>query len=794
MYYYRLRAFIGENSSAYSVPAGAATSSLPVPVGLGATAVSSSRIDVVWNPASGAAGYYVYRSGSQYGYYSAVSPLVAASATRYSDTGLSAGTTYWYKVRSYYAGGFLSNISAEASAMTMIDAPSNITAATVSTSEINVTWTAVSGAVNYDLYRSASGGAPWTKIAATSATSYLDGSLNSGTQYWYKVAANCAGFTGADSGAASAWTKPLPPQGISAVAKAGGGIQVIWTANGADAYYVYRSVSSGGTYTQVGNVTASSFTDASTAANTTYYYKVQAWRNVASDYSGVVSAKTAPVSPATVTATAQSQTGIQVSWTAVTGAATYDVYYSASSSAPAAGGTATRAGVTSPCTLTGLSVGTTYYMWVRAKNADGLAGAWSTRASAQTHPAVPSPPTVVTATAVSVNAIYVTWGGGSTAPYFNLYRATGEEGPYTIVNTGIAGHYNDNSLAAGTTYFYKVSAVNISGESALSAAASAKTFSTGLFVKSGASLTAVAGVASPFSIANALTWLKTNAQADTDSVILIAAGESLAPQTLSTANLNGKSGVSITLMGVGGECTVQVTEASPLFTVTAGVTLNLDANIRLSGPSSANYSLVLVNGSLAKLVMKAGATIKDMTFLSNGVPVEVKAGNFTMTGGEISGINGTHGAVFVNGSGTSFTMTGGKLCGNMCSYGGGTQIVSGSFTMSGGEISGNHSIGYGGGVCVGGSGGSFIMTGGIIAGNTANSSGGGVYVAYQGYFNKSGNAVIYGSEASESLKNTTVYGTGQAVFVYDGYKKRNATAGAGVDLNGNVAGSAGGWE
>jgi hypothetical protein len=120
--------------------------------------------------------------------------------------------------------------------------------------------------------------------------------------------------------------------------------------------------------------------------------------------------------------------------------------------------------------------------------------------------------------------------------------------------------------------------------------------------------------------------------------------------------------------------------------------------------------------------------------------------------------------------------------------------------MSGGTISGNtvssSSSSYGGGVAV--NSGVFTMSGGTIGGNTASysSGGGGVYVV-TGTFTKQSGGIIYGSDAGSALKNTADNGDGHAVYVHisiSSYKKRNTTAGAGVTLDSEKDGAAGGWE
>jgi hypothetical protein len=94
--------------------------------------------------------------------------------------------------------------------------------------------------------------------------------------------------------------------------------------------------------------------------------------------------------------------------------------------------------------------------------------------------------------------------------------------------------------------------------------------------------------------------------------------------------------------------------------------------------------------------------------------------------------------------------------------------------------------------------GTFTMSGGSISGNTA-SIGGGVNVSHSPGITKTGGSVIYGSNGG-TLKNTATRGDtyGHAVFVEGSspQKKRNTTAGAGVNLDSSYSGTipGGGWE
>jgi fibronectin type 3 domain-containing protein len=85
------------------------------PTGVSAAAVSSSSITVSWTPVLGATGYTVYRSSSATGIYAEVGTTTVL--TMYTDTGLTAATTYYYQVTAKNANGESAR-SAPASAAT----------------------------------------------------------------------------------------------------------------------------------------------------------------------------------------------------------------------------------------------------------------------------------------------------------------------------------------------------------------------------------------------------------------------------------------------------------------------------------------------------------------------------------------------------------------------------------------------------------------------------------------------------------------------------------------------------
>ena len=113
---------------------------------------------------------------------------------------------------------------------------------------------------------------------------------------------------------------------------------------------------------------------------------------------------------------------------------------------------------------------------VSALNASGES-ANSSQASAtpvSSAPALPIPavPTALAATAGN-QQISLTWTASSGATSYHVKRATTSGGPYTQVGAPTSDSYTNTGLTNGTTYFYVVSALNATGESANSSQASA---------------------------------------------------------------------------------------------------------------------------------------------------------------------------------------------------------------------------------------------------------------------------------------------------------------------------------
>jgi hypothetical protein len=306
--------------------------------------------------------------------------------------------------------------------------------------------------------------------------------LSSSTKYYYRVLAYNAGGNSDYSNIAIATTLgiPSPPSNLTATAVSSGQINLAWTDNSSDetGFRVYRSsdgVSFSWVSTAVANAT--SFSDTGRVASTTYYYRVTAQNdNGNSDFSNTASATTfpPPTAPSSLNATAVSSSQINLSWTDNSSDEDGFKIYSSTDGVNFSFYVTVGANVTTRSN-TNLSASTTYYYRVLAYSAGGSSG-YSNTASATTL-SVPAAPSNLTATAVSSTRIDLAWTDNSNnETEFRIYRSTNGVSFSWVVTVGPnVTTYSNTGRTPSTTYYYRVSAANASGNSAFSNTASATT-------------------------------------------------------------------------------------------------------------------------------------------------------------------------------------------------------------------------------------------------------------------------------------------------------------------------------
>ena len=479
-YYYKVRALdasgtAGAWSSIVSVTYRAAsTGTLPAPTVTGGND-AQGRPTLKWNAVSGAAKYEVYRARSRSGEYIKYSTVTGTSYTNTSY--IEDGNTYYYKVRALDASGTagawssIVSVTYRAASTGTLPAPT-VTGGNDAQGRPTLKWKAVTGAAKYEVYRARSLNGDYIKYSTVTGTSYTNISyIEDGNTYYYKVRAlDANGTAGAWSSIVSVTYRAASTGTLSAPAVTGGNDSqgrptLKWNAvSGAAKYEVYRARSKDGDYIKYATVTGTSYTNTSYIENgNTYYYKVRALdaNGTAGAWSSIVSVTYKQTLPApTVTGGNDSQGRPTLKWKAVSGAAKYEVYRARSKD-----GDYIKYSTTTGTSYTNTSYienGNTYYYKVRALDANGTAGAWSSVVSVTYKQTLPAPS--VTGGKDSQGRPTLKWNAVTGAAKYEVYRSTSRSGTYTKYSTQTSTSYTNSSyLTSGTTYYYKVRTLGSDG-------------------------------------------------------------------------------------------------------------------------------------------------------------------------------------------------------------------------------------------------------------------------------------------------------------------------------------------
>lgn len=274
-----------------------------------------------YDQASDEKGFIVERATALDGPYSQVASIPTPNGTslgdiQWTDTGLAPSTTYFYRVAAYGAGvpgnatygPSVWSVWAQGTTKgTVVAAPSNLAAAAMSSSRIDLTWVDNSNnEASFRLERALdnafSNGLAVLTLPANSQL-YSDTGLASNTQYFYRIfAIDANGNWSAASNTADATTlagppaPPAAPTNLVVTSVSRSTVSLAWTDNSGDeaGFYVERK-SGMGTWTRVATLGANvtTYTDTGLMRRTSYQYRVQAYNaSGSSAYSNVVTART----------------------------------------------------------------------------------------------------------------------------------------------------------------------------------------------------------------------------------------------------------------------------------------------------------------------------------------------------------------------------------------------------------------------------------------------------------------------------------------------------------------------
>ena len=528
-------------------PAGSApdTTAPSVPAGLTATAVGASEVDLAWTASTdavGVQGYKIYRNGTY------LSSVGLVGSTSFSDTGLTSGTTYSYRVSAIDAAG---NESAQSGTATATpgdtSAPTVPTALTVTPTNwhvMTVSWTASSdniGVTKYNVYR---GG---TLLAVTSGTTtgFVDRSVAPSTGYGYSVSAcdgagNCSAQTATssqttpglthvqDAGAQSSvsttlavtlGTAPVAGNALVATVTTNATTRTVSSISGAGGTWsriAAKAASGGNTETWAaldvaGGSTTVTITLSSSGAGAAIVTEVGGVASSgATDVSGSASgANTRSLASGTVTTTNARDLLVAVAGYRGTTSITTNPASPWTTIARQTNTTLTN----STAWQTATTSGSESASWTLSAKTSGYDGNIVALKGSTTGPADPTAPTVPAApvpTVISSTQINLSWTASSDVigvQGYRIYRNGTQVGTVPVGGTT----FSDTGLAPATSYSYTLAAVDGAGNASAQSSAAART-TLGLDTTAPTVPTGVGATASAANLVN-VTWT-----ASTDNV------------------------------------------------------------------------------------------------------------------------------------------------------------------------------------------------------------------------------------------------------------------------------------
>ncbi len=493
-YSYRVRAENATGLSGYSNTASATTQAQPAagaPATLSAQANSTTQIALNWAAGANAASYRIERKGPGETVFTEIASGI--TSTSYLDSGRTPNSTYSYQVRSENAGG-LSGYSPIASATTLQQSTSSFTSQDINSTPTGST-NSLSGADHditaggSDIYGTADGfrfvyqqvtgnfdvKAQITSFTGGNATSKAGlmarADLGAGSMNIYSFTTIADGFHFSRRSATGGTTSYLK-KGVVSYPNAW--VRLTRVNNVFTGYY---STDGGTTWvqtTQASQVMASTvLLGMATTAHSTTTTATAQYRNL-SGFPGT-SVVVAPSAPATLNASAVSNSRIDLSWSGSFGATSYRIERMGPGEASFTEIASGVAGTT--YSNTGLSDSSTYTYQVRAENSAGPSG-YSPQASATTQaaPTLPAAPATLNANADSPTQITLSWSAGSGAASYRVERKGPGEVSFSQIASGVTTtSFVDSGRTPSSTYSYQVRSENAAGLSGYSPIASATT-------------------------------------------------------------------------------------------------------------------------------------------------------------------------------------------------------------------------------------------------------------------------------------------------------------------------------
>ncbi len=301
--------------------------------GVATSGKTTSSITIKWNEVLGAEGYYVYYNSSED--FDTATKTNSIRNTEYTLTGLTSGDTWYFWVSAWESDNgetAPSTVYSSVVSAAFIAPPTEINITSVSTSSATLSWTAVTGASGYEIYKNNTNNSATAELmkTQTGVSAEIKG-LSSGTVYYFWIRSlNSTNDAGDFSEAFTCKTLLAAPQNIFAAAVSTTSVEVTWdSVIGATGYDVYYGTSNSiGTMTKAASTTDTVYTVSALTAGTTYYFRVKATdastESTASSGMGCIPTEPAQNIEVSISPVLNGNK-VEVNWTSVTDATKYKV-------------------------------------------------------------------------------------------------------------------------------------------------------------------------------------------------------------------------------------------------------------------------------------------------------------------------------------------------------------------------------------------------------------------------------------------------------------------------------------
>ncbi len=449
---------------------------LPIPAKPYKIANVVSGAHVYWNAVEGVTQYGVWRSET--GKNGTYKWLGNPAATHFTDTKVTSGTTYFYKITSYNAETKIHSDMSEAMGIIYVGTP-DITSRNNVASGIALGWQKIDGATGYGIYRKSYAGTDaWARIATIEGNEtfeYIDTSVATanGTVYRYTIRALAGSDMKTLSGCRNTGrtVARLSSREITKVTAGSDSFTCTWTTTAQATGYEILIIDAAGkkTTVKVDNYKTGSKTITGLAEGESYEVKVRSYKTVEdvgtfySDWSEAEKVTLEEKNPIPVPAKPYKITnvvnGVHVYWTAIDGVEKYGLWRSET------GKNGTYKWIANPTvahfTDTKAESGKTYYYKVTAMDVASNTHGEMSDAIGVIYVGTPD----ITSRNNVTNGIALGWEKTEGATGYAIYRKSYAGNDAWVRIATIAGNdtftYTDTSVstANGTIYRYTIRAL-----------------------------------------------------------------------------------------------------------------------------------------------------------------------------------------------------------------------------------------------------------------------------------------------------------------------------------------------